>query len=166
MVKIKLDILVICGFKKPYRLDKNKHGGGVMLYVSEDIPSKITQYFKKYWSHIFVELNLRKIKILPMGTYHSTHPIYVTTVNGYFEQMGFALDDYSSCDKFLLAGDFNVQEDELSIYSFLEELCVKHLVKEVKNIDNWSCIDLFLTNSWHNFQNINTVCTGLSDLRS
>ena len=42
---------VISGFKKPDRLDRNRHGGGVMLYVREDIPSKILtkhNFSKKY----------------------------------------------------------------------------------------------------------------------
>ena len=30
----------INGFKKPYRKDRNKFGGGVMIYVREDIPSQ------------------------------------------------------------------------------------------------------------------------------
>ena len=27
---------VIDGFRHPYRLDRNKHGGGVMIFVSEE----------------------------------------------------------------------------------------------------------------------------------
>ena len=30
----------IDGFSKPYRLDRNCYGGGVMIYVRKDIPSK------------------------------------------------------------------------------------------------------------------------------
>ena len=33
---------VMPGYKKPYRLDRNANGGGVMIYVREDIPSDIT----------------------------------------------------------------------------------------------------------------------------
>ena len=29
------------GFSMPYRLDRNKNGGGLLLYVREDISSKI-----------------------------------------------------------------------------------------------------------------------------
>ena len=28
------------GFSTPYRLDRNREGGGVLIYVREDIPSK------------------------------------------------------------------------------------------------------------------------------
>ena len=30
----------ISGFSKPYRIDRDEHGGGVMIYVREDIPSQ------------------------------------------------------------------------------------------------------------------------------
>ena len=113
-----------------------------------------------------MEINLRKSKLLLCGTYHSTHPIYGTNDNDYFEQIGFALDVYSNYDKFLLAGDFNVQEDESSIQDFLDDFCAKNLVKDktcFKSIDNPSCIDLFLSNSCQSFQKTTTVCTGLSD---
>ena len=32
--------LMIHGYEKPYRLDRNRHGGGVLVYVREGIPSK------------------------------------------------------------------------------------------------------------------------------
>ena len=34
------DQFCIEGFSKPYRLDRNRNGGGVMIYVRKDIPSK------------------------------------------------------------------------------------------------------------------------------
>ena len=32
--------LLIDGYRKPYRKDRTKHGGGILVYVKEDIPSK------------------------------------------------------------------------------------------------------------------------------
>ena len=56
MAKRKIDILVIIeskldlsfasaeflieGFSSPFRLDRDKHGGGVMVYIREDITSR------------------------------------------------------------------------------------------------------------------------------
>ena len=80
--------------------------------------------------------------------------------------MGFALDVYSSYDKFLLAGDLNIEEGENCLGYFLDEFQAKNLVKEptcFKNPDNPSCVDLFITNSYRSFQNTITVNTGLSD---
>ena len=36
---------MISGYTKPYRLDRNRNGGGIIKYVREDIPSK---EFKKH----------------------------------------------------------------------------------------------------------------------
>ena len=158
----------IPGYKKPYRLDRNKNGGGVMIYVREDIPSDILlkHNIHKNIEAIFLEINLRKNKILVVGTYHSTNALYGTNDDVYFEQMGLALDVYSKYDKFLLAGDFNLEEDQVILDEFMDEFHAKNLVKEptcFKSTDNPSCIDLFITNSYRSFQKTTTVTTGLSD---
>ena len=159
---------VIPGYKKPYRLDRNKDGGGVMIYVREDIPSDILLKHKlpKNIEAIFIEINLRKNRILLIGTYHSTHKTYGTDDETFFNNIGLALDVYSSFDKFLLAGDFNIQEENDILDEFMEDYLAKNLVKEptcFKNVDNPSCIDLFITNSYRSFQKTTTVTTGLSD---
>ena len=38
---------VIDGFSAPYRLDRNSLGGGLMLFVREDIPSNLLTYEEK-----------------------------------------------------------------------------------------------------------------------
>ena len=139
-----------------------------MIYVRDDIPSvELKKHtFSNKIEAIFVEIHLRKNKFLLVGTYHSTHPDYGLNDNDYFEQIEFALDTYSSYDKFLLAGDFNVQESEPCMQDFLEEFNAKNLVKGntcFKNINNPSCIDLFITNSCNSFQSTTTISTGLSD---
>ena len=78
--------------------------------------------------------------------------------------MVFALDTYSTYDKVLLAGDFNLDKGDEKLQEFLYEQNFKNLVKEntcFKSIDNPSCIDLFLTNSALSFQDTTTVTTGL-----
>ena len=62
----------IDGFSIPYRLHRNRNGGGVIVYVREDIPSKLlSKYsFKEDIEGLFVELNFRKSKWLLGGMYH------------------------------------------------------------------------------------------------
>ena len=31
----------IHGFSEPYRFDRNANGGGILMYIREDIPSKL-----------------------------------------------------------------------------------------------------------------------------
>ena len=60
------------GFSKPYRLDRNRNGGGILIFVREDIPNK--ELSKHTFPHdiegLFIEINLRKCKWLLFGTYH------------------------------------------------------------------------------------------------
>ena len=37
---------VIDGYKHPYRKDRNQNGGGIQIYVCEDIPSKLLADYK------------------------------------------------------------------------------------------------------------------------
>ena len=61
----------IPGFKEPFRKDRNKHGGGIMVFVREDIPSRelTTVKFRENIEGLFIEINLRKSKWLLFATY-------------------------------------------------------------------------------------------------
>ena len=60
------------GFFKPYRLDRNKIGCGIMIFIHNTISSKILEkhIFAIDVESISVELNLKKCKWLLCGTYH------------------------------------------------------------------------------------------------
>ena len=155
---------LVPGFSKPFRLDRNRKGGGVMIYVRENIPSKLLtkHVLPSDIECIFLELNFRKCKWLLVGTYHppSQNDHY------FFENLDKAIDVYSHYEKVLLAGDFNAEISEFCLDSFLYQHELKNLVKEkacFKNVSNPSCIDLLLTNSALSFQHTETVSTGLSD---
>ena len=148
----------------PYRLDRKRNGGGLIIYVREDIPSKILE--KRKLPHdiecIFIELNFRKVKWLIFGTYH----LPLQNDQYYFEALDKALDCYSSYDRIVLTGDFNSEEQETCVEIFLYQHNIKNIVKEstcFKYSSNPSTIDLFLTNNISYFQNTKTFFTGLSD---
>ena len=63
---------MIDDYSEPYRFDRNRNGGGVLIYIREDIPSKLLADYKLTddTEGIFVELNLRKKKWLLFGSYH------------------------------------------------------------------------------------------------
>ena len=50
------------GCSTPFRLDRNAHGGGILLYVREDIPSKLLLVEENPIEGFFVEINLRNKK--------------------------------------------------------------------------------------------------------
>ena len=163
-----LEQFTLEGYFKPYRLDRNRYGGGVLIYVREDIPSKLLNKhnFTKNVEGMFIEINLRKTKLLFFGGYRSDHQVYGLSKEDYLDQIIFAMDKYSNYDKVLIAGDLNIDVEEDILEDFLFEQNMKNLVKEktcFKSMENPSCIDLFLTNVSQSFQNTTTIATGLSD---
>ena len=124
------------GFTMPYRLDRNRNGGGVIIYVREDIPSKILEKHKlpQDVEGMFVELNFRKIKWLLFGTYHppSQNDQY------YFEALDKALDCYSSYDRIVLIGDFNSEGNETCMETFLYQHNFKNIVREATSFKSSS----------------------------
>ena len=153
------------GYSRPFRLDRDQRGGGILMYIREDIPCKVLEshYLPSNIEGIFVELNFRKTKFLLLATYHPPNQLD----NYYFQCIGNALENYiRNYDKIILAGDFNAQEEETIMSMFLGTYGLQSLVKEntcFKSIDNPSCIDLFLTNCSNSFQNTAVLSTGLSD---
>ena len=65
-----------------------------------------------------------------------------------------------------MLGDFNAEDTEPILSEFLEQYEAKNIMKNktcCKNPDRPTCIDLFLTNSPHSFQNTMMISTGFSD---
>ena len=136
-----------------------------MIFVNEDIPSKLVSKhtLPDDIEGMFIEIKLRKTKWLTLGTYHPPNQ----PDDYFFKAVGNALDQYlKTYEKFLLLGDFNAEDTEPILSEFLEQYEAKNIMKNkicFKNPDRPTCIDLFLTNSPHSFQNTMTISTGLSD---
>ena len=60
----------ISGFATPFRRDRNEFGGGIMVFVREDIPSKLISKETLDIEGIFIELNFRKKKWLLSCSYN------------------------------------------------------------------------------------------------
>ena len=61
---------IIEGFSTPYRLDRDSKGGGIILYVREDIPSNLIAFEEKPIESLFIEINLRNTKMLINCSYN------------------------------------------------------------------------------------------------
>ena len=139
--------------------------GGVLIYVIEDIScNQLTKHIlPDEIEGIFVEVNLRKAKWLLFGGCHPPRP----QAEYFLKHVNYALDIYrKTFDKFLLAGDFNIEETDPIMFEFLFKNDSKNLVQQktcFKSTNNPSCIDLFVTNSPRSFQNTTTFASGLSD---
>ena len=104
-------------FGIPYRLGRNSNGGGLLLYVQEDIPPK----FLKVKSDcniesICVEVSLRKTKWFINGLYNPNKSF----LSNHLESLNRITDEYSKqYQNFLFLGDFNASVSE----KCLEEFC-------------------------------------------
>ena len=149
-------------FSKPYRLDRCSNGGGILLYIRDDIPARLLSNSNKTES-IFVDINFRKRKWLICASYNP----HKSNILNHLHHLSKGLDNYiGSYDNILLLGDFNPEFSEPCLNDFCDIYNFKNLGKEptcFKNPDNPSCIDLFLTNRPRNFQFTTTIETGISD---
>ena len=95
------------GFSIPYRLDKNRNGGGLVIYVRDDIPSKIStkHYLSEDIEAAFIEMNFPKCKWLLCATYRARSQNH----NYFFDNIDKSLDVYSTHKRVVLASDFNAQ---------------------------------------------------------
>ena len=84
----------IDGYPTPFRRDRNKFGGGILIYVREDIPCKLlnNHNFPDDIKGLFIELNFRQSRRLLLGTYHPPNQ----HDDNYFRSIGDALEVYST----------------------------------------------------------------------
>ena len=61
---------IITGFTSPYRFDRTKEGRGILVYIREDIPSKLLNisYIASDIECHGIEVNLRKVKWLVISS--------------------------------------------------------------------------------------------------
>ena len=114
---------LVDGFSEPSRLDSNKNGGGIMIFVLEDVPSKLLQkhVLPVVTEGFFIDLNFRKCKWLLFGTCHppSQEDQY------YCNNLDKGLDTYCQYDNILLSDDFNSETSEVCLDSFLYQNDIK-----------------------------------------
>ena len=155
----------IDGYTTPYRLDRDENGGGILLYLRDDIPSKTIENldFGSQTEAIFAKIKIGKVKWLISCSYNP----HKANIKSHLQELGKNLDLQSSkYDNFILLGDFNAEPSEKTMNDFLDIYSLKNLVKHptcFKNPDRPSCIDLILTNKIKSFQPSILVETGISD---
>ena len=153
------------GFSKPCRLYRSSNGGGLLLYIKEDIPSRVSNNFvmPQNMECMFVEINIHKRKWLLCCSYNPNK----NNIAGHLHHLKYALESYlTDYDNILVLGDLNSESSEPYLNDFCDAFNLKNLVKSptcFKNPDNPSCIDLFLTNRPKSFHGTRTLETGLSD---
>ena len=151
------------GFNAPFRLDRNINGGGIMLFVREDIPAKLIASETPPVEGLYVEVKLRKQKWLISCSYNPNKSM----ICQHMEALAKNMDLYSSTyENFIFLGDFNAGMEHSALKDFCNLYSLTSLINRPtcwKNPSKPTCIDLILTNRPTFFQNTNVIETGLSD---
>ena len=151
-------------YKSPYRLDKSKSSGGLLVYIFSDIVSKqLSEYvLPNDFQAIPFEISLKQNKWLVIAVYnpHRNHG------KVFLENLSTLLDFYlRKYDNYIIIGDMNLEPSEPIMQDFIDNNCLYNLVKKPTcfKTPRGTCIDLILTNKKHNFVHSDTFETGLSD---
>ena len=153
------------GFPKPYRLDHCSNGSGILLYVKDNISSRLLTDHKlpDNVECLFTEINFGNKNWLLRCSYNP----HRYNISSDISHLTKGLENYiSHYDNILFLGNFNSQPSENCVSDFCNVYDLSNLVKEptcFKNPDNPSCIDLFLTNHPKCFQSTMTKETAISD---
>ena len=102
---------LIEGFSKSFRLDRTAKGGGILLFIREDIPCRYIKQttLNNSFEGFFVELNLRSKKWL-LGCSYNHHK---ENIASHLSNASAALDKLCRVyEHMILLGDFNVEVKE------------------------------------------------------
>ena len=153
----------IDGCHAPFSYDRNGNGGGILLYVCENIPAKVIYCDFPSSESFFVGINLHKKKWLINFSYNPQK----NNIGSHLNVITKTLDIYyGKYDNVVFLGDFNAGNKETTMKSFCESYNLTKLIKQptcFKKPGKPSCIDLVLTNRPKSFQATSVTETGLSD---
>ena len=153
----------IDGYHAPFMFDRHGNGGGLLLYVREDIPAKVLHSAFPAAESFYAEIILHKKRWLINCSYNP----HKNNICRHLEVVTKTLDSYySKYENVIFLGDFNAGVLETPMTSFCESYNLKSIIKQptcFKNPEKPSCIDLILTNRPKSFQSTRVTRTGLSD---
>ena len=153
------------GFARPIRLDRTRNGGGLIIFIRDDLTCKELKPRTLFpeLECTFLEIRIRQCKWLIVVGYNP----HKDGIRNFLEKIGTELDKLiPNYENILMLGDWNSSVNEDCMKEFCETYSLDNLIKEptcFKSVDNPSSIDVILTNKKHCFQNSMVVETGLSD---
>ena len=149
------------------RRDRNKHGGGIMFYISKSIPCKTVNVegLPDDCEVTLIELSIKSWKWLCIGLYKppSQNEKY------FLDNLSLALTKMTcEYENVALIGDFNLTVENKNLEVFMNAFDLECLIKKPTCFQSTSlsCIDLVLTNKKEFFKNSNFIEVGTSDHHS
>ena len=132
---------------KMYRRDRNKHGGGVLCYVNENIPCKMVSVegVPDDCEIILIEFSIKTRKWLCFGLYKppSQNDKY------FLDNLSLIVNKLTcQCENIILMGDFNLTVENKKLEVFMSTFDMECFIKKPTCFQSAkpNCIDLILTN--------------------
>ena len=92
------------GFGTPFRQDQNGNGGGIMLFIRNDIPAKVGSTDGRPIERFYAELNFRNKKWLLNCSYNPKH----SSIESHLDSLSKSINSLpSKYDNFILLGGVN-----------------------------------------------------------
>ena len=92
----------ITGYASPFRLDRNQNGGGILVFVRENIPVKFLSSEEKLIEAFFFELNFHEKKWLVCCSFNPNK----SNISRHLDKLRKSLDLYSAYyENTILIGD-------------------------------------------------------------
>ena len=152
---------------KTFRRDRNKHGGGLLFYINENIPCKLIndQIIPSDIEMIMFEFLVKTRKWLCIGLYKSP-----SQNENYFLDILSKVLSKQTCqyENVILIGDFNLIVNNKNLGVFMNTFNLESLINKPTCFQsaNPTCIDLILTNKKSLFKNSNVLEVGISNHHS
>ena len=118
---------LIEGYGPPYRLDRNSRGGGILVYVREDIPCKLIPMKNCTIEGFSLELNLRTKKWLISCSYNPHRSFISHHLNSIGKNFDLLSGNY---ENIFLMGEFNADVEKINLKKFCDLYNLQNLIKE------------------------------------
>ena len=118
------------GYSTLFRLDRNAYGGGILLYVRQDIPSKILLVEDNLIEDFFVKINLRNKKKWLLSCSYNPKKTYLSN---HIAELSKSLDLFTTkYERLLFLGDLNAGMEDSSIKIFCINFNLTSMINKPK----------------------------------
>ena len=119
---------MINGFSAPFRLDRNEKGGGIILYIREDIPSRLVSTESNQVEGVFVEINLQNTKKWQLYCSYNSKKDSLTQ---HLYALSKSIDAFTSkYDNLPFLGDFNAVVEDTRVKNFCRSYNLTSMVNK------------------------------------
>ena len=155
----------IFGFKV-FRRDRNRFGGGLILYINENFPCKPLNDHPIFSNLelIAIEIHQNKRRWLFIGIYKPPPQ----SDSEFTNRLSFIIDYYlPKYENLILIGDFNLSTENQHLDALIQVYNLNNLINKPVcfQSNKPTCIDLIHTNKKNLFKLSNAFETGISDHR-